>query len=76
MPGIYKGPAVHITLKEELSPIFRRHRPVAFALLDKVEKAIDELVRENILEPILQSEWATPVVPVLKKNGKLRLCAL
>ncbi|XP_044744348.1 uncharacterized protein K02A2.6-like [Coccinella septempunctata] len=30
--------------------------------------------RKGVLYPVDYSEWGTPVVPVLKKNGSLRLC--
>ncbi|XP_077486405.1 cathepsin K-like [Amblyomma americanum] len=32
------------------------------------------LVYEGVLSPVTSSEWATPVVPVVKKDGRLRLC--
>ena len=30
--------------------------------------------RENIIEAVKFSEWATPVVPVLKPDGTVRIC--
>lgn len=47
---------------------------VPYALKAKVEAEIDRLVKEGVLEPVQFSEWATPVVPVLKKDGSVRLC--
>ena len=37
----------------------------------KVEKEIQRL---NILTPVTFSEWAAPIVPILKTEGTLRLC--
>ena len=45
-----------------------------FAIRQKVETEIDRQVAEGILEPVKFSEWATPVVPILKKDGTVRLC--
>jgi len=39
-----------------------------------VEQEIERQVAEGVIEPVQFSEWATPVVPVLKKNGSIRLC--
>ncbi len=42
---------------------------------EKVEQELDRLVQENILEPVEHSEWASPIVSVLKKDGKsVRIC--
>ncbi|XP_014215031.1 uncharacterized protein K02A2.6-like [Copidosoma floridanum] len=49
-------------------------RLIIGALRDKIEKEIERLVKENIIELVNRSEWATPVVPVIKSNGDIRLC--
>ena len=40
----------------------------------KVEKEIARSINNDILMPVESSDWAMPVVPVLKNNGELRLC--
>jgi hypothetical protein len=32
------------------------------------------LEKEGTLTKVNHSEWATPIVPVLKKNGDIRIC--
>ena len=40
----------------------------------KIEKELDRLVEQGVIEPICYSEWAVPIVPVLKKDGTVRIC--
>ncbi|KAG1927461.1 retrotransposable element [Pimephales promelas] len=40
----------------------------------KVEAEIERLLKEKIIEPVKHSEWAAPVVPVLKSDNTVRLC--
>ena len=35
---------------------------------------LDQLVNLDILQPVQFSDWATPVVPVLKPDNLVRLC--
>lgn len=48
---------------------------MAFALRNKIDKELERLVDVGILKPVEYSEYASPVVPVLKRDGTLRLCA-
>ncbi len=73
--GCYKGEPARLELKPNVVPKFLKPRPIPFALKSKVEAEIDRLVMEGILSPINNSEWGSPVVPVIKKSGELRLCA-
>jgi hypothetical protein len=72
--GVYNGPPVELTLKEGVVPKFYRARPVPMALRAAVESEINKGVKDGIYRPIEFSQWATPLVVVAKKGGKVRLC--
>lgn len=70
--GCYKGEPAGLELKQNVTPKFLKPRPIPFALKEKVEAEIDRLVEIGILTPVSNSEWGSPVVPILKKTGELR----
>ncbi|CAB3386775.1 Hypothetical predicted protein [Cloeon dipterum] len=72
--GRYKGAPVHIPLKPEAKPRQLPARNVPFGLREKAGKALDELERKKVIEKVMFSEWATPVVYV-EKGDSVRLCA-
>ena len=43
-------------------------------LRDKVEAELDSLQEQRVISPVKSSPWAAPIVPVFKKNGKIRIC--
>lgn len=45
-----------------------------FALREKVEQELERLEKQNIITPVMFSEWAAPVVPVEKRDGSVRIC--
>ncbi|XP_049870353.1 uncharacterized protein K02A2.6-like [Pectinophora gossypiella] len=51
-----------------------RARPLAYALREPVERALDSLVNDGVITPVNTSDWATPIVPVMKKDGTIRVC--
>ena len=72
--GRVKGVEVKIHVDESARPRFFRPRPVPFVLKGRIEEELERLQRDGIIEPVKFSEWAAPVVPVLKSDGSLRLC--
>ncbi|VDO46812.1 unnamed protein product [Haemonchus placei] len=64
-----------LKLKSDATPVFRKARPVPYAVQPRISREIDRLVAEKVLTPVEHSDWAAPVVVVQKKNGSIRLCA-
>ena len=52
--------------------IFKKARPVPYAISAKYEESLKKLENEGIIEKVEFSEWASPLV--LKPNGDIRLC--
>ena len=65
----------NLILRDGVTPIFRRSRPVPYGTLTKLEKELDRLVELGVISPTTHSEYAAPVVIVKKKTGEIRLCA-
>ncbi|KAK2578340.1 hypothetical protein KPH14_012794 [Odynerus spinipes] len=63
-----------LTLKENARPCFLKARRVPFKLIPLVEREIEKLEKDGILDKVHTSKWATPIVPVLKKGDRIRLC--
>ena len=53
---------------------FFRARPVPYRLKDKIEKELNRLQKLGIISPVPHADWAAPIVPILKRDGSLRLC--
>lgn len=72
--GTLKGMKATISETEGTRPRFFRPRTVPFALQDVVAQELQRLQRDGVLTPVRTSEWAAPIVPVLKKDGRIRIC--
>ncbi|XP_060774184.1 uncharacterized protein K02A2.6-like [Neoarius graeffei] len=69
-----KDITVKLTIKPGSMPKCLKARPVPYAIKPKVEAELDRLVESGVLEQVRTSDWATPIVPVIKKDGSLRIC--
>lgn len=72
--GTYRGEPVSIPIDNDATPRFYKPRPVPYAYRGKVDEELDRLQNAGVLRPVTRSDWAAPVVPVLKADGGLRLC--
>ena len=72
--GTFKSAKAKLTLKEDSQAHFYEARAVPYALRPKVEAELRRLHNEGILTKVEWNEWATPIVPVPKKDGSVRIC--
>lgn len=63
-----------LTIEDGARPKFCKAREVAYTLRLRVEEELDRLQKEGVISPAKFSEWATPIVPIPKANGKVRIC--
>lgn len=72
--GKFAGINAALHLMPGTVPVHQKHRTVPFAIREKCEKELAKLESDGVITKIEQSEWATPVVPVIKPDGSVRLC--
>lgn len=72
--GCYNKGELKLVLRENAQPVAMRARKLPFALMSKVEGELDRLQSSGHLEKVDVSEWATPIVPIIKKDGSVRVC--
>ena len=73
--GTLKDFKASIDVDPKAKPRFCKSRSIPYAMRDLVTKELQRLVSEGILEPVQFSDWASPIVAVLKEDRKsVRLC--
>ena len=72
--GTVKNVTANLELKEDAVPKFMPPRQIPFALKTQVEQEIIRLENEGNWMKVKYSPWATPLVPVAKPDGGVRLC--
>ena len=73
IPGETSVAKMSIDIEHGTRVIFQRPYRIPDRLKYGVKQEIDLLLESNIIEPS-ESAWASPCVPVVKPNGKVRLC--
>ena len=72
--GLIKGATAKIHVDQSATPQFCKARSVPYALHGRIEQELACLEQCGIIERVEFSDWATPVVPVFKQDGSVRLC--
>lgn len=72
--GTIRGEKATLVFKDGKTPKFFKARSVPFSLKSTVEQELSRQEQMGILTSVTSSEYATPVVPVLKRDGSIRVC--
>ena len=72
--GLIRGVEARLHVDPNVQPRFLKAHSVPYALRSKVEEELNKLESEGVIVPVQHSEWAAPIVPVLKSNGMVRIC--
>ena len=77
----YEMPSLDQSIVEHRLPIKPGYRPFKQAprrfnpnVLNDIKKETKRLLEAKFIQPYRYAEWISNVVPVYKKNGKLRVC--
>lgn len=66
---------VEIHMKSDAVPFVHKPYSVPFAMREKVENHLNELLKRDIIERVDYAKWASPLVVVAKPNKKdIRVC--
>ncbi|XP_038221597.1 uncharacterized protein K02A2.6-like [Zerene cesonia] len=71
----FKNIQIQIPINSNVNPVAQPYRRIPIPLEEKINSKIDELLQRDIIEKVEgPSEWVSPVVPILKADGDVRLC--
>ncbi|XP_052806251.1 uncharacterized protein K02A2.6-like [Mya arenaria] len=81
-PGIYEGigklkqQTVKLHVNKDVHPVAQKGRRTPFHLRKNVEKEIETMLKNDIIEEIRNEStpWVSPIVTPPKKNGDVRIC--
>lgn len=72
--GTMRHFTARLQVRPGVKPVFCKPRSVPFALKESLGMELDRLEKQGILRRVSHSDWAAPIVPVPKADGRLRLC--
>ncbi|XP_075499313.1 uncharacterized protein LOC142537705 [Primulina tabacum] len=63
-----------LPLKDGFKPFQQPSRHISKEVELKVKEVVKKLLRATFIKPIRYTEWLSNIMPVMKKNGKVRIC--
>ena len=71
--GFLNDRTVKISVKDT-NPKYCKASIPPYAMREKIENELGRLESNDIIKKVEHSDWATLIVPVLKKDGSVRIC--
>ena len=72
--GSIKSHTGSIKIANDAQPKFVKARTVPYSIREAVGEELDRMESQGILEPVMHSEWATPIIAIPKSDGRYRVC--
>ena len=75
--GKLKGDKVKLNIDKNHPPRAQQQRRIPYHIREKVQNALEQLEKENIIERVPEDQptpWVSPIVAVPKKDGGVRIC--
>nr|XP_050028420.1 uncharacterized protein K02A2.6-like [Dermacentor andersoni] len=69
-----QGEQASLQFTDDKGPRFLKARSVPFALVKRVQAELEKLEKLRIISHVASSKYATPIVPVVKRDGSVRIC--
>lgn len=70
-----KGVLVEIPIDKQVQPVQQAYRRAPISLEERIFEKLQYLLEKDIIEKVDgPSPWVSPLVPVLKESGEIRLC--
>ena len=73
--GTLRNYEAKLDVDPDATPKFFKPRAVPYSLRPISRQELDKLVSMGILEQVMTSEWASPIVQVPKADGSIRICS-
>ena len=64
----------HINTHDHMVPVKQKLRRMRTKWLLKIKEEVTKQLQVGFIKPINQAEWIANVVPIPKKDGKVRMC--
>ncbi|CAJ2638053.1 unnamed protein product [Trifolium pratense] len=75
MPGLSRNLVEHrLPLRPDKKPVKQLPRRFALEIMTKIKAEIERLLKCKFIRTTRYVEWLANIVPVIKKNGSLRVC--
>ena len=70
----FKGVKAKMYIKKDVWLVFGKARLVSNALHKSVEQELERLQEQGIITSVPISDWAAPIVRIVKPDGNIRIC--
>jgi len=75
MPGLDPRVAMHrLNINSDAKPVKQQQRRFRPEIMEAIQSEVKKLIDSGFIREEQHPDWVANIVPVAKKNGKIRIC--